>query len=257
VVILSVALLASVVGLLVRVLEYRSAADEYTEIAERMAATDGASKIPEDTPAIQSTPVSSAISPGPVQTPSVLFNAKIASLRAQNSDTVGFLEVGGTVIQYPVLQGEDNLYYENHTFKKQKNASGAIFLDSQNAADLSDFNLILYGHNMKDGSMFHELLQYRKAVYAGKHREIKLTGLYEDRVFYVFSAYACSQDTDVRGFKYNTVKGRQIFLNEIMGRSVISAGTAKPSGNEQIITLVTCRENTEKDYFVVHGVLVE
>ena len=254
---LSAVLLVAIIGLAARMVEYRFAAKEYAEIARQMAEPNGPSDTPSCTPAMQNVLMPSASPPCPAVAAKVIYNPKIASFRAINEDTVGFLEVSDTTIQYPVLQGTDNRYYENHTFKKRRNASGAIFLDSQNAADLSDFNLILYGHNMKDGSMFHELLQYRKAGYAEKHREIKLAGLYEDKTFYVFSAYTCSKDTDIRGFLCDTAKERQAFIKRIMERSVISAGLAKPSGNEQIITLVTCRENTSKDYFVVHGIRIE
>ena len=245
------------IGLVGRILEYRSAANEYAELARQMSSPDVSVETPANTPTVRNEIGLSETTSSPMITPMVFYNPKIASFRAKNEDTVGFLEVSDTIIKYPILQGEDNVYYENHTFSKQRNASGAIFLDSQNAPDLSDYNLILYGHNMKDGSMFHELLQYRKATYAGKHREIKLAGLYKDKVFYVFSAYTCSKDTDFRGFKYSTTQERMMFLKQIMGRSIISAGLAKPSGNEQIITLVTCRENTDKDYFVVHGILIE
>lgn len=254
---LGAVLLVSIIGFLGRILEYRSASDEYAEIAQQMKSTEEANRFSTFTPAKKGVLISTALPPSPATTPVALYNPKIASFRVKNEDTVGYIEIEGTVISYPALKGEDNNYYENHTFLKKKNASGAIFLDSQNATDLSDFNLIFYGHNMKDGSMFHELLQYRKATYAGEHREITLSGLYENKTFYVFSAYTCSQDTDVRGFQYNTAKERQIFLKLIMGRSVISVGSAKPTADGQIITLVTCRENSDKDYFVVHGILIK
>lgn len=128
-------------------------------------------------------------------------------------------------------------------------------MDSKNAADLSDFNLVLYGHNMKDGSMFHELLQYRKTAFLREHRNIVLTGLFEEKTYFVFSAYTCGQDTDVRGFQYLTKEEKQAFLNTVASRSDISAGSANLTADSQIITLVTCRENSDKDYFVVHGIL--
>jgi sortase B len=200
------------------------------------------------------TPASTAI---PVMTPPVYYSEQINKLKAQNSDTAGYLTIEGTVIQYPVVRGKDNSYYETHTFSKKKNASGAIFMDSKNGIDLSDFNIVLYGHNMKDGSMFHELTQYRKVSFTHDHRYIVLTGLYEKKTFYVFSAYTCESTTDVRGFGLNTEEEKQTFLNTLKNRSVISAGSASLTAGSQIITLVTCRENRENDYFVVHGVLVQ
>lgn len=247
------------IGFVSRLFEYRSAVMEYTEIARQMS-MDVAGNIdvqtapPARTPENTSIPVLIASTIKPVITPDVYYSQQMRSLKAQNKDTVGYIEIEGTEIQYPVVRGMDNFYYENHTFLKKRNASGAIFMDSKNTADLSDFNLVLYGHNMKDGSMFHELLQYRKTAYTRKHRNIVLTGLHEKKTFYVFSAYSCSRNTDVRGFQHMTKEEKQTFLNVIANRSVISAGTADLTADSQIITLVTCRENSDKDYFVVHGI---
>ncbi len=252
---LSSILLLSIIGFAARLLEYRSAEMEYSEIAQQMNSVNTQTVPPVCTPANTAVPILTALPTTPVMTPVVYYSQEMRSLITKNKDTVGYVEIDGTAIQYPVVRGKDNTYYENHTFLKKKNASGAIFMDSKNAADLSDFNLVLYGHNMKDGSMFHELLQYRKKAFTGKHRNIILKGLYEKKTFYVFSAYTCSQDTDVRGFQYLTLSEKQIFLNVIAKRSVISAGSADLKADSQIITLVTCRENSNKDYFVVHGIL--
>jgi sortase B len=255
--VLSSVLLLSISGFLLRLLEYRSAAVEYAEIAQQMENLDRQTATPVFTPEKADVQIPTALPLSPTTIPLASYNEDIGSLKAKNKDTVGYIEIKGTAIKYPVVQGKDNNYYENHTFSKKKNASGAIFMDSTNAADLSDFNLILYGHNMKDGSMFHELLQYRKTAFTREHRNIVLAGLYENKTYYVFSAYTCSQDTDVRGFQYNTADERQVFLNVIMKRSVISAGSANPTADDQIITLVTCRENSSKDYFVVHGIFMK
>ena len=230
---------------------------EYAEIAQQMNSVDAQTVPPVCTPANTAVPILTASPTKPVMTPAVYYSQEMRSLIAKNKDTVGYIEIDGTAIQYPIVRGNDNTYYENHTFMKKKNASGAIFMDSKNAADLSDFNLVIYGHNMKDGSMFHELLRYRKTAFIGKHRNIVLTGLYEKKTFYVFSAYTCSQDTDIRGFQQMTKEEKQIFLSVVAKRSGISAGSANLTADSQIITLVTCRENSDKDYFVVHGILTK
>ncbi len=251
-------LLIASAGFIFRLLEYRKAADEYAAIARQMNSTPMPTSSGTVLPAINrnapATPVPTAI---PAMTPPVYISEQMNELKAQNSDTAGYLAIDGTAIQYPVVRGKDNSYYETHTFLKKKNASGAIFMDSKNSMDLRDFNIVLYGHNMKDGSMFHELTQYRKVAFTRDHRYIVFTGLFEKKTFYVFSAYTCSQATDVRGFQLNTDEEKQTFLNVLKNRSDISAGSASLTAGSQIITLVTCRENREKDYFVVHGVLVE
>jgi sortase B len=79
------------------------------------------------------------------------------ALRAINPNVVGWIVIPGTQISYPVVQGTDNAWYLRHTFSGERNASGAIFLDYRNRADFSDSQIILHGHNMRDGSMFAPL----------------------------------------------------------------------------------------------------
>jgi len=79
------------------------------------------------------------------------------ALRAVNPNVVGWIVVPGTQISYPIVQGTDNTWYLRHTFSGERNASGAIFLDYRNRADFSDSQIILHGHNMRDGSMFAPL----------------------------------------------------------------------------------------------------
>ncbi len=257
VLVLYAVLLLSVSGFLLRLFEYRQAVSEYDQIALAMTSTDTLAPMDTREPEISPAMMGPTRTISPASTPAVYVSQQMRSLKAQNRDTVGYLEIVGTAIGYPVVKGRDNSYYESHTFSKKKNASGAIFMDSTNDADLSDFNLVLYGHNMKDGSMFHELLQYRKTAFTRDHRNIVLTGLYEQKTFYVFSAYTIMKSAEIRGFKYNTAEEKQSFLNVLVKRSEISAGSATLTADSQIITLVTCRGNREKDFFVVHGVLVD
>ncbi len=263
---LSAVLVLSAAGFVYRLLQYRLASDEYTAIARQMAAPPGAetaqptSAAPEAAFASATQPAAvpskAAALPTPSPVPALYFNDQIRTLKADNGDTVGYLEVGGTAINYPVVQTSDNRYYETHTFLKKKNPSGAIFLDCANSANLSDFNLVIYGHNMRDGSMFHDLVQYRKATFASEHSTITLIGLFGKRIYKVFSAYTCGTSTDMRGFGFVTEKTRDAFITSLRGRSIINPGDAAPTADGQIITLVTCREDVDGNYFVVHGVLV-
>ncbi len=79
------------------------------------------------------------------------------TLKTKNSDTVAYLKVNGTNIDYVVVKGEDNSYYLNHNFNKEKSVAGWIFADYHNKFDGSDKNIVIYGHNMKDGIMFETL----------------------------------------------------------------------------------------------------
>lgn len=82
-------------------------------------------------------------------------------LRANNEDIVAWIQIPGIGVDYPVVQGEDNEHYLHYTFDGKENIAGSIFLDYRNRADFTDRKVILYGHNMQDGSMFRHLEKYQ------------------------------------------------------------------------------------------------
>ena len=96
-----------------------------------------------------------------------------ASLQAINPDIVAWLRIPG-VLEYPVVRGEDNSYYLNHTVQKTYNIAGSIFLDYRNERDFSDSKNIIYGHNMKDGSMFHVLRNYQDIDFFQEHTDMEV-----------------------------------------------------------------------------------
>ena len=84
------------------------------------------------------------------------------ALRKVNPDIIGWIVIPGMEISYPIVQGEDNDYYLKHTFDKAENASGCIFVEVENSPDFSDNNTFVYGHNMKNKSMFAKLNRYQE-----------------------------------------------------------------------------------------------
>ena len=95
-------------------------------------------------------------------------------LQSMNSDVIAWITVYDTPIDYPVVQGTDNEYYLKHTFKKTEHVAGSIFLDKDNSQDFSNRKSILYGHNMKDGSMFQGLHKYESESYLQEHNKVYL-----------------------------------------------------------------------------------
>lgn len=85
------------------------------------------------------------------------YKVDFQALKDKNSDTVGFLKVNGTNIEYTVVKGTNNSYYLKHNFNKESNSAGWIFADYKNKVDGTDKNLVIYGHNMRDDSMFGSL----------------------------------------------------------------------------------------------------
>ncbi len=86
-------------------------------------------------------------------------------LKQINPDYVGWLWLPGTGIDYPVVQGKDHEFYLDHLFDGTKNKAGCLFLDAENRSDFSSYNSIIYGHYMKNKSMFYELSLYKEARY--------------------------------------------------------------------------------------------
>ena len=86
-------------------------------------------------------------------------------LRAINEDIVAWIQIPGIGVDYPVVQGKDNEHYLHYTFDGKENKAGSIFLDYRNRADFTDSKMILYGHNMKDGSMFSNLKKYQNTAF--------------------------------------------------------------------------------------------
>ena len=96
-------------------------------------------------------------------------NQGLTALRERNEDVVGWIVVPGTKIDYPFVQAADNAYYLDRDIDRQHSAAGTLFLDARNDAQLSDFNSFIYGHSMKNGSMFGSLGNYASKAFFDKH----------------------------------------------------------------------------------------
>ena len=111
-------------------------------------------------------------------------------LNSQNQDFAGLIYIWVTTIDYPIVQGKDNEEYLHQDFNKKKSSSGTIFLDNNCKKDFTSDNNIIYGHHMKNGTMFAQLLKFREKSFLKKHNEIMI--FTPDRTIHlkVISAYA-------------------------------------------------------------------
>ena len=252
-------LIAVIVG--IRIWDYSQSRQEYTayrpEVAAQLDAFEETQ--PQDTESPLPTQVA-VILPAPTATPCPtsipFYSEQVRKLQRENKDTVAYLDVIGTSVQYPVVQGADNEYYATHTFTKKKRVAGAIFMDEWNQNTFADFNTVIYGHNMKDGSMFSELREYRHAKFLREHKTIEVTLLHSKLTYKVFAAYQVEDDFDFRGFSYRTREAQAGFLRSITKRSAIKTDTAA-TVDDTILTLVTCAAENRNWYWIVHAVLVE
>ena len=129
--------------------------------------------------------------PTPTPTPRVMLQEVIA-LREyyDNNNIIGFIEIPGTNISYPVVQNVDNEFYLYHDLRGNRSRHGSIFLDYENNPfELWDHNMIIYGHNMMDGSKFHNVRHYFQEPFFRDHNYILLTTPYRETVWDVFSFF--------------------------------------------------------------------
>ena len=168
---------------------------------------------------------------------------------SDNPDTVGWIRVEGTSINYPVVQYTDNDYYLKHDFKKEKNSAGWIFMDYQNSSD--DQNIVIYGHHRRDGSMFGSIdLLFDSDFYKEHSNEIIFITEDEVLVYKIFSVYKASSYDSYNLINFDSFDDEII---KIKNNSEINFEIDFENVS-QILTLSTCHGNN-KDRLVVHGII--
>ena len=182
----------------------------------------------------------------------LLKNMDFSALQEINSDVRGWIVIPGTVISYPLLQGSDNDYYLNHTYKKTLSVVGAIFLDSRCSAELTDFNTIIYGHRMNNGSMFAGLKHYKKQNYWQNHSKVYVTTDEGTFTYRIFSAYEGSASGESYRLSFSSDEKKQEFLDTVCASSVIETGIT-PTVNDYVLTLSTCTGNGHANRWIVHA----
>ncbi|MBC1708243.1 class B sortase [Listeria welshimeri] len=182
---------------------------------------------------------------------------ELKSLQKLNKDMAGWLTIADTEIDYPILQSTDNDYYLHHNYKNEKARAGSIFKDYRNTNEFLDKNTIIYGHNMKDGSMFADLRKYLDKDFFKAHPTFSYESGLTNYKVEIFSVYETTTD-----FYYieTDFPGKQDFddyLEKVQQQSIYKSNV-KVSSKDRIITLSTC--DTEKDYekgrMVIQGKLV-
>ena len=173
------------------------------------------------------------------------YKVDFQTLKEKNSDTVGFLKVNGTNIEYTVVKGTNNSYYLKHNFNKESNSAGWIFADYKNKVDGTDKNLVIYGHNMRDDSMFGSLKNILNDDWHNEEENKYVTFITENdnSIYEVFSVYQVADEdyyitTDFKDNEFND------FIKTIKSRSKFDFGV-DVNENDNILTLSTCANNNK------------
>lgn len=242
--------------------EYRAGTEEYDNLENSYTADDSGE---EDLESLENDEALQQISGREVRTvvengreitvPVVQNPIDFAELEKVNEDTVGWIRISALDISYPVVQGEDNDYYLHRTFEKEENIAGCIFLNADNRDDFTDQNTIIYGHNMKNDSMFGKLSDFREEEVFNKSRYFWI--FTEDLIYQyrIFSASVVNQT----GLTYQTFflnNEFDEFINAAFENSEVDTSGVEVTRDDRVVTLSTCTGD-DATRFVVMGKLAQ
>lgn len=233
-------------------LEYKAGTDEYDQLRDYTAAAEDGTDASETSPAEGAG--DNAVQ-GNAYFPTSSLVVDFAALQQINPDVIGWIEIGSLDISYPIVQGADNSYYLHHTFQKQSNSSGAIFMDSQNGSGFQDANTIIYGHNMKNGAMFGKLKHYTSKNIAQQEPYFWIHTPEAVYTYQAFSVHTVSPESDAYTLFFGIPD--QAFADwagKMASESEVSLETPVFDSGNKIVTLSTCTSDGS-DRYVVHGIL--
>lgn len=185
------------------------------------------------------------------------MNIDYEGLHKVNRDYIGWIHVGSAGISYPVVQGADNEYYLHNTFENKPNFAGCIFIDCMDKADLTMFNTFVYGHAMKNGTMFGNLRKLRKDPSLVKNDPYIYMFMKDGIYRYQIYSYYIDEKESVMYHSAENLKEYRRYIREAMDRSMADC-EARPDEEVNSITLVTCSgSGSQKQRFFVHGTFVD
>lgn len=174
-----------------------------------------------------------------------------------NSDYKFWVEVENTNISYPVVQGTDNNHYLHYDFNNQKNSSGTIFMDTSNYFDY-DNNIVLYGHNMRNKTMFNNVTLFKQKDFFNQNNKIKIKYTEDNKeyIYEVFSAYHTDNSFDYNRVIFDENYTFNDFINDIKKKSKFKSNL-EVSEDDKIITLSTCSYEFKGAKTTIHAKLIE
>lgn len=242
--------------------DYKAASDEYDSLrqyaSEEVSATETAEKVSDIKPIeLEEAEERKELKSNENREDFPEMEVDFKALREKNPDTVGWLYVGSCGISYPIVQGEDNDYYMHHTFEGTVNSSGAIIMDYRDDKYLKDWNTFIYGHNMKNGSMFgslKKLLNDETLYDSDPYIYVYLPGyIYR---YKIFSYYKDEPDSKMY-WTADTLQEYRQYIRDALSLSVRDLGV-ETSEENNMVTLVTCSgSGAGKMRFFVHGEFID
>ncbi|MGN0658230.1 MAG: class B sortase [Emergencia sp.] len=185
-----------------------------------------------------------------------LMQINFDALQKEYPDVKAWIYSEDTVINYPVVQGDDNQYYLYRMVNGEWNGKGTLFIDYRCEKPFEDFNTIIYGHRMKDGSMFRSLVEYRDAEYYEKHKEMLLLTPEKRWRLVIFGVVTIPADSDMYRFDFAGKAEKQAYLDWIEEHSETDTGV-KVTAADRIVMMSTCTYEFDDARLIVYGKLEE
>lgn len=183
-----------------------------------------------------------------------------AALQEQNPDVYAWIQIPGTNVDYPILQSaDDNSYYLTHTIDGVKATEGAIYTENYNSKDFEDPNTVIYGHNMKNGSMFRTLHNYEDRDFFDENREVIIYTPDSVLEYRIFAAYIYDNRHLLLNFDFEDEDVYQQYLDDIFSIRNMNAfidTSMEVTTEDKIITLSTCNAGISSQRYLVQAVLI-
>ncbi|CEJ75539.1 peptidase C60B, sortase B,Sortase (surface protein transpeptidase),sortase, SrtB family,Sortase family (plasmid) [[Clostridium] sordellii] len=178
---------------------------------------------------------------------------KNQSLYSINNDFKFWLKVDNTNINYPVVQYKNNSFYLNHDFYKNISSSGSIFMDYRDNKDSQ--NIILYGHNMKNKTMFNNLIKFKNENFFNENNKIRIIKDNKEYIYEIFSVYTIDGEYNYLTTNFDTSQDFKKYIENIRSKSLFKSNV-DVTDSDKIITLSTCSYEFDNARTVVHGKLI-
>ncbi|MDR1800235.1 MAG: class B sortase [Lachnospiraceae bacterium] len=187
------------------------------------------------------------------------FRVNFEELLKINGDTIAWIKFDPepSIINYPVVQGADNSQYLHQTFSANENTLGAIFMDMHNDKNFNDRNTIIYGHRMKDGSMFRHLQDYdSKEFWEANQYFYIYTPDNRELTYHIYSMGEVRDTSDTYRYEFVSDEEYAAFIQMTKQVSLYDTGIT-PTLDDKVVTLSTCTSASNENRFVVRGVLIK
>ena len=223
-----------------------------------------------DTPTPSPEPTPSPVPPTPTEAVDILTargitipekNINWEELRNENEHIYAWIYIPGTNVDYPIVQHPDEKsYYLDHNYDHSEGYPGCIYVQNVNSKDWSDPNTVIYGHNMRDGSMFHTLHNFEDGAFFDENQFVFIYTPEGNKVYEIFASYPFSDDDLMVCYDYSTPELIQAYFDEIWTHRDMTAhfrDSVTLNAKNKIITMSTCIGGQPEMRYLVQAVLLE